>query len=268
MYAAILQATYRNIKVLLSSGKVKTNSGERSLLKNLGSWLGQLTISKRKPVLQRDLDVKELILESYESGRMIGVVPFVAKVLEPAKDNMIFKPPNPWTVAILSLLCEIYNERDLKLNLKFEMERLFKHLDVNMKDIEPSMLLASRMRERQNNPDFVADKNFAAPVPLQSAASEGSLQQHGVVGRSMDEEEKSRLQTQSLEGALPNMQAHVRVAAAPNLPESTRAALLRLLPVALTQGIREIVAPCCRTFRDHRLQNIARVSPQGFRHRG
>ena len=243
LYAAILQATYRNIKVLLSSGKVKTNSGERSLLKNLGSWLGQLTISKRKPVLQRDLDLKELILESYESGRMIGVVPFVAKVLEPAKDNMIFKPPNPWTVAILSLLCEIYNERDLKLNLKFEMERLFKHLDVNMKDIEPSMLLASRMRERQNNPDFVADKNFAAPVPLQSAASEGSLQQHGVVGRSMDEEEKSRLQTQSLEGALPNMQAHVRVAAAPNLPESTRAALLRLLPVALTQGIREIVAP-------------------------
>jgi len=82
------------------------------------------------------------------------------------------------------------------------------------------------MRERQNNPDFVADKNFAAPVPLQSAASEGSLQQHGVVGRSMDEEEKTRLQTQSLEGALPNMQAHVRVAAAPNLPESTRDAHL------------------------------------------
>ena len=239
--AAILQATYRNIKVLLSSDKVKTNSGERSLLKNLGSWLGQLTIAKLKPVLQRHLDIKELILESYESGRMIGTVPFVAKVLEPSKDNMIFKPPNPWTMAILSLLCEIYNERDLKLNLKFEMERLFKHLDVNIKDIEPSMLLASRMRDRQNNPDFVADKNFAAPVPLQSGPSEGSIQTP--IGRGMDEEEKTRLQVQSLEGALPNMQAHVRVAAAPNLPESTRAALVRLLPVALTQGICEIVAP-------------------------
>jgi CCR4-NOT transcription complex subunit 1 len=241
---SVLQATYRNIKVLLSSGKVKTNSGERSLLKNLGSWLGQLTIAKRKPVLQRHLDVKELILESYESGRMIGVVPFVAKVLEPCKDNMIFKPPNPWTIAILSLLCEIYNERDLKLNLKFEMERLFKHLDVAMKDIEPSVLLASRMRERVNNPDFVADKNFAAPVPqLNPSASEGSLQQPVIGGRGMDEEEKARLQTQSLEGALPNMQAHVRVASAPNLPEATRTTLLRLLPVALTQGIREIVAP-------------------------
>jgi len=240
---AVLHATYRNIKVLLSSGKVKTNSGERSLLKNLGSWLGQLTIAKCKPVLQRDLDIKELILESYESGRMIGVVPFVAKVLEPCKGNIIFNPPNPWTMAVLSLLCEIYNERDLKLNLKFEMERLFKHLDVNMKDVEPSMLLVSRMRERVNNPDFVADKNFAAPT-LQTAASEGSLQQAVPGGgRAMDEEEKTRLQTQSLEGALPNMQAHVRVAAAPNLPESTRAALLRLLPVALTQGIREIVVP-------------------------
>ena len=242
--AAVTQATYRNIKVLLSSGKVKTNSGERSLLKNLGSWLGQLTIAKRKPVLQRDLDVKELILESYESGRMIGIIPFIAKVLEPCKDNIIFRPPNPWTMAVLSLMCEIYNERDLKLNLKFEMERLFKHLDVNLKEIEPSMLLNSRMRERQNNPDFVSDKNFAAPVPLQGASSEGSLQQPGMgVARGMDEEEKVRLQTQSLEGALPNMQAHVRVAPAPNLPESTRAALVRLLPVALTQGIREIVAP-------------------------
>lgn len=243
LYKAILHATYRNIKVLLSSGKVKTNSGERSLLKNLGSWLGQLTIAKCKPVLQRDLDVKALILESYESGRMIGVVPFVAKVLEPCKANMIFRPPNPWTMAILSLLCEIYNERDLKLNLKFEMERLFKHLEVNIKDVEPSTLLVSRMRERINNPDFVADKNFAPPPVSHSATSEGSSQQSSLGSRGMDEEEKSRLQTQSLEGALPNMQAHVRVAAAPNLPESTRAAIVRLLPVALTQGIREIVVP-------------------------
>jgi Cell division control protein, negative regulator of transcription len=50
-------------------------------------------------------------------------VPFVAKVPEPSKENIIFKLPNPWTMPILSLLCEITNERDLKLNLKFEMER-------------------------------------------------------------------------------------------------------------------------------------------------
>jgi hypothetical protein len=50
---------------------------------------------------------------------------------------------------------EIYDARDLKLNLKFEMERLFKHLDVELKDIKPSYLLNQRVRERAGNPDFV-----------------------------------------------------------------------------------------------------------------
>lgn len=87
-------------------------------------------------------------MESYEFGRMIGVVFFVVKVFESVKDNMIFKLLNFWMVVILLLLCEIYNECDLKLNLKFEMEWLFKYLDVNIKDIEFSMLFAFRMRER------------------------------------------------------------------------------------------------------------------------
>ena len=85
----------------------------------------------------RDLDLKALVLESYQTGHMIAVIPFVAKVLEPAKDSIIFKPPNPWTAAVLGLLKEIYSERDLKLNLKFEMERLFKHLEVEIKDQAP-----------------------------------------------------------------------------------------------------------------------------------
>ena len=58
LFEAIIRATYHNIKVLLSTGKVKTNSGERSLLKNLGSWLGGLTIARLQPVLMIDLDVK------------------------------------------------------------------------------------------------------------------------------------------------------------------------------------------------------------------
>ena len=137
----VLDATYSNIKALLSSNKIKTNSGERSLLKNLGSWLGQLTHARNQPVLMNDLDLKGLILESYQTGHMIAVIPFIAKVLEPAKDSIIFRPPNPWTTAVLALLKEIYSERDLKLNLKFEMERLFKHLEMDIKTVKPSQLL-------------------------------------------------------------------------------------------------------------------------------
>jgi hypothetical protein len=117
----VVRATVRNVNVLLASEKIRTNSGERSLLKNLGSWLGQLTLSRNKPLLMRDLDPKTIVYHAYESGRMIAVIPFVAKLLESSKDSIVFKAPNPWLMAILGLLVEIYNEKDLKLNLKFEV---------------------------------------------------------------------------------------------------------------------------------------------------
>jgi CCR4-NOT transcription complex subunit 1 len=45
-------------------------------------------------------------------------------------------------------------------------------------------------------------------------------------------------------GGLPNaMQQHIKIAPALNLPEAARVALARLLPVALTAAVREIVSP-------------------------
>ncbi|KAL5672057.1 hypothetical protein ACJX0J_016363, partial [Zea mays] len=46
----ILKATYENCKVLLRSDLIKSSSEERSLLKNLGSWLGKFTIDDKQLV--------------------------------------------------------------------------------------------------------------------------------------------------------------------------------------------------------------------------
>ena len=81
---AILQATLSNARVLISSGKIRSSSSERSLLKNLGAWLGLITLARNKPLLLRDLDMKELICDAYERGLLIAVVPFVAKILDAA----------------------------------------------------------------------------------------------------------------------------------------------------------------------------------------
>jgi len=153
-----IQTTVRNVRVLLDSEKIKTNSGERSLLKNLGSWLGQLTIARNKPVLQKDLDPKTIIYNAFENGRMIAVIPFVAKLLEACKNSKVFKPPNPWLMAILSLIMEIYSEQDLKLNLKFEVEVLFKNLDLKISDVKPSCTLHNYMRHQEFASDWVGDK--------------------------------------------------------------------------------------------------------------
>ncbi|KAJ9438483.1 General negative regulator of transcription subunit 1 [Diplonema papillatum] len=132
---AVVQATYTAIKVLLASEKIRTNTSERSLLKNLGSWLGLQTIARNKPLMARDLDLKGLLYEAFLCGRLIAVVPFVAKVLEHSANSKVFKPPNPWLMGILSLLVDLYQLQDLKLTLKFEVEVLCKNINIPINDL-------------------------------------------------------------------------------------------------------------------------------------
>ncbi|CAJ1948188.1 unnamed protein product [Sphenostylis stenocarpa] len=150
----IVQATYENCKVLLGSELIKSSSEERSLLKNLGSWLGKLTIGRNQVLRAREIDPKSLIMEAYEKGLMIAVIPFTSKVLEPCQSSLAYQPPNPWTMGILGLLVEIYSMPNLKMNLKFDIEVLFKNLGVDLKDVTPTSLLKDRKREFEGNPDF------------------------------------------------------------------------------------------------------------------
>lgn len=52
-----------SFQVLLQSGLIKSRSEERSLLKNLGSWLGKITIGRDHVLLAREIDPKSLIIE-------------------------------------------------------------------------------------------------------------------------------------------------------------------------------------------------------------
>ncbi|XP_024528197.1 CCR4-NOT transcription complex subunit 1 isoform X1 [Selaginella moellendorffii] len=161
----IVNATYQNCKVLLGSELIKSSSEERSLLKNLGSWLGKLTIGRNKVLKAKEIDPKTLITEAYERGLMIAVIPFTSKILEPCQTSQVYQPPNPWTMGILGLLSEIYALPNLKMNLKFDIEVLFKHLGVEMKDVKQTQLVKGRMREVEGNPDFSNKELIAATHP-------------------------------------------------------------------------------------------------------
>ncbi|KAI4996557.1 hypothetical protein ZWY2020_051477 [Hordeum vulgare] len=164
----MLKATYENCKVLLRSDLIKSSSEERSLLKNLGSWLGKFTIGRNQTLRAKEIDPKSLIVEAYERGLMIAVIPFTSKILEPCHSSIAYRPPNPWTMGILSLLAEIYNLPNLKMNLKFDIEVLFKNLGVDMKDVKPTSLLKDRGREVEGNPDF-SNKDVASSQTQVSA---------------------------------------------------------------------------------------------------
>lgn len=79
LHALLLETTFHNLRILLLSERLKTETSERSLLKNLGSWLGKLTLARNKPILFTDLDLKTILYDAYEQGKMIAVLPFINK---------------------------------------------------------------------------------------------------------------------------------------------------------------------------------------------
>ncbi|KAK1360773.1 hypothetical protein POM88_045247 [Heracleum sosnowskyi] len=48
---------------------IKSSSEERSLLKNLGSWLGKITIGRNQVLRAREIDPKTLIIEVFFCSR-------------------------------------------------------------------------------------------------------------------------------------------------------------------------------------------------------
>ncbi|CAG2115442.1 unnamed protein product, partial [Medioppia subpectinata] len=150
----VLKETHRNIKVLLGSDKEIANFSDRSLLKNLGHWLGMLTLAKNKPILSVDLELKNLLIEAYQRGtqELLYIVPFIAKILESCAKSRVFKPPNPWTMAIIKGLVELHQEPNIKLNLKFEVEVLCKTLNIDINSlIGKSMILKSDLYTKIDN---------------------------------------------------------------------------------------------------------------------
>uniref|UniRef100_A0A5K3G609 CNOT1_CAF1_bind domain-containing protein n=1 Tax=Mesocestoides corti TaxID=53468 RepID=A0A5K3G609_MESCO len=114
----------RSIKAILRSIRTDIDDTEsRSALTNLGRFLGIFTLARNKPILFDDLNIKGLIYEAYYKGSLalLYVVPSVAHVLRGAVDSTVLRPRSPWTMAILKVLRELYDTRDVNVRLQFEV---------------------------------------------------------------------------------------------------------------------------------------------------
>lgn len=144
LFKEVLQETLIRAEELLNSEQTVQSSNQRTLLKNLGAWLGALTLAKNKPIKHKNVSFKDLLIQGYDSNRLIVAIPFVCKVLEQCSKSRVFRPPNPWLMAILRLLVELYHFAELKLNLKFEIEVLCKNINIDLKEIQPTTTLRVR----------------------------------------------------------------------------------------------------------------------------
>jgi len=267
---AILSSVYLNIGKLLRSPKITTSSSERSLLKNLGSWLGQITLARSKPILQITLDCKELLYQGYENGMLIAVTPFVAKILEGAKKSVVFRPPNPWVMGLLSVFRALYGVDDLKMNIKFEVDVLCKNLSVQFEDIPMRADdLAKRIAPvKTRNPDFNIKSIVSSQSPGPNNSSSNSVGQGGD-GKPNIQPTSMSLSTPALQvgspltsngsndqqqTVIPNLASYVTInpnlnhffqqlATSGDTSNINNATLKRNVPIAVDRAIREIIQP-------------------------
>lgn len=145
LWTEIQRATLICVSQMLNSESTMHSSTERTHLKNLGGWLGMLTLARDKPIRHQNIAFKQLLIEAHDTKRLIVVIPFVCKVLDQGRASTVFRPPNPWLMDIIHLLIELYHNAELKLNLKFEIEVLCKNLSLDHKSIEPSGEILNRV---------------------------------------------------------------------------------------------------------------------------
>lgn len=272
----ILNCVYHNVTKLLQSPKITTSSAERSILRNLGTWLGQVTLSRNKPLLQRRIDLKELLFWGYETGRLIAVCSFVAKILEGAKDSKVFRIHNPWLMSILGVMRELYDLEDLKMNIKFEVQVLCNNINMKIDDIPRGTTLEPRQAPNKiGSTDFNSKPGAATgstspqppapsivstppPVVLSTAQPLAPLSQPIAISALEAEGDRSQapstLDSLSDQTVIPNLASHVVINA--SLPFFQRHAnSKKIVSLAIDRAIREMIQPVVE-----RCSSIAGVS--------
>jgi CCR4-NOT transcription complex subunit 1 len=163
--------TYDTIRVLLTS-ELASIASEESPLRNLGALIGALTIAENKPLLQKHLDLKEVLCAAHRSGRLIEAIPFVTKILESCSESTVFKPPNPWLRAIMALLVELHSLSGLELTLKSEIKAVFSHLGQDLAGLTPSHILqenAITVADTDSAPNDIVQVRWGCIVPGRQA---------------------------------------------------------------------------------------------------
>ncbi|XP_025408758.1 CCR4-NOT transcription complex subunit 1-like isoform X2 [Sipha flava] len=128
----IMETTTKNIRSLLDNN----THNNKALLKNLGHWLGLITLAKNKPLPFDKGYLKSIILKASGVEELMYTVPFVAKVLVSCAKSQTFAPKSPWTLSILKTLADVHKLPNIKLNLMFEVEVLCKSLNIHLERLQ------------------------------------------------------------------------------------------------------------------------------------
>jgi len=120
---------------------------KRLSLKNLGQFLGMLTLARNRPILFSQLHLRLLLAEGVRHEKLPAVLPLVAKIMVQTAKSKVFVPTSPWVEGVLSVLSELYAYGNLKLTMKFEIEVLGKAIGVDILALEPSVYIRDESKQ-------------------------------------------------------------------------------------------------------------------------
>ena len=217
---------------MLNADATQNNTTDRNHLKNLGIWLGLLTLARDRPIMHRNISFVDLLVEAHKSKRLVMVIPFVVRVLKAVKHSKTFAVPNPWTEEILKILVEVYHHVEVKIQLKFEVEVLCKDIGVDHTKVEPSVII----RES----DFSFETDFPASVPdglegFNDLTLNGFSRQNARLG--------DRFSPAAIIGSLPDISSRLYYPMSPTQNQITAEQTRSAFQQAAELAIREIIFP-------------------------
>jgi CCR4-NOT transcription complex subunit 1 len=227
LMSEVLRTTYACAIKMLNAESTVNSSQERTHLKNIGNWLGLLTLAKDKPIKHKNIYFRDLLLEAFDTQRLVVVIPFTCKVLMQGANSTVFKPPNPWLMDIVALLMELYHFADLKLNLKFEIEVLCKELKMDPKNLEPSTIV--RDRPLQIEEELAPAPSLQDGLDLFEDLSLATMHRAG---------RNERLSPTAIMSGLPLLENRIKYP-----PSQEPEAVRTIVNEAFTQAVEEIIAP-------------------------
>ncbi|KAF2280315.1 Not1-domain-containing protein [Westerdykella ornata] len=229
LWAEVLRETYVSVFRLLN-GDGQLNTPDKSNLKNLGDWLGSLTLERDKPILFRNISFKDLLIEGYNTDRLVIVILFTCRVLAKAKNSTVFKYPNPWLVEILRVLAELYADPDLKLQQKFAIEILAQALGLQISSIEPSDAIRTRP---------LVEEEYMGPLPPDGIEPFSDL---AIMSLNRARGSSERFSAAAIADTIPDFsnQLIYPPTGNSNVPAAT---LKKIFLTAVQQAIQEIIAP-------------------------
>lgn len=134
--------------------KKDLGSIERTILRNCGRWLGIITLEANRPILSKDLNLKDRLFQAVENRSIGKVVPIVCNVLQAIPNSKHFTKKNPYVMAILSIFSEILGDESIRMTTKASIQSFFKDMGIVRQDISYLKYIKKRRMVRQSRTQF------------------------------------------------------------------------------------------------------------------